>query len=250
MSLQIKFTPQRRDDTVTLSKSGDAVIINGLRFDFSSVSDGDTIPAQAVGTDWLAGPVVRDGGTLILSIIWPHGRDEHVSPEPITVTADGPISFDGAGEQVELIADGVVDVSKILPATLLADIKSAAQRSVDADAGRITIDTIGGLAEEYATAERHALEFQAAGYLPPVPASVQSWSDAKAIRGIVFTPQQAADDILTTAAAWRGALDLIRQQRLAAKAHIDVAADAPAVDAAYAAWLGFVGVIRAQLGIA
>lgn len=135
------------------------------------------------------------------------------------------------------------------PVAPIAEIRIAAQRRVDADAGRITIDTIGGLAEEYTTAEKHALEFQAAGYLPPVPASVQSWSDAKAIRGIVFTPQQAAEDILATAAAWRGALDLIRQQRLAAKAHIDMAADASAVDAAYSAWLGFVAAIRAQLGL-
>lgn len=249
MDLQITFTAQRRDDTLALSKDGDAVVINGLRFDFSALADGDTLPAQAGGTDWLAGPVVRDGGTLILSIIWPHGRGEHVAPDLITVTADGPIAFDGAGGQVDLIGDGVVDESKISPATPLSDVKTAAQRRVDSDAGRITTDTIGGLAEEYATAERHALEFQTAGFLPPVPASVQSWSDAKAIRGIVFTPQQAAEDILATAAAWRGALDTIRQQRLNAKAYIDMASDAAAVDAAYSAWLGFVSAIRAQLGL-
>lgn len=136
-----------------------------------------------------------------------------------------------------------------LPMPLLADSKSAAIARIDADVDAITSQVIGNRGVEYVEAEGQALAYQQAGYTGTVPPMVQAWVAAKAIEGVTWTAQQAADDILATAAAWRGAVSLIRANRLNAKAYVRVAADDAALAAALANWAGFVAAVRQQLGI-
>ena len=38
--MQITLTPQRRDDTLTLTRSGDVLTINGEAFDFAAIPEG------------------------------------------------------------------------------------------------------------------------------------------------------------------------------------------------------------------
>lgn len=92
--MRISFSPQRRDDTLTVSKAGDVLTINGEPFDLSCVPDGATLPVEAIDSDWIVGPVERIDGVLHITLLLPHGPDPSqavASPEPMTVTEDGPI---------------------------------------------------------------------------------------------------------------------------------------------------------------
>ena len=92
--MQITLTPQRRDDTLTLMRSGDVLTINGEAFDFAAIPEGGTLPRDAVACDWLAGDVTRSGGVLHLTLILPHGADaphETLFPAALTLTGDGPV---------------------------------------------------------------------------------------------------------------------------------------------------------------
>ena len=73
---------------------------------------------------------------------------------------------------------------------------------------------------EYQVAEADATAFKAAGYTGAVPASVGVWAQAKD-----WTAQQASDDILAAAAAWRQALIGLRQARLMGKEGVRAHAD-------------------------
>lgn len=94
--MNLSFAPMRRDEALTLSRSGDVLTINGEAFDFSGVLEGATLPRAAVACDWLASDVERVSGELRLTLILPHGSNapqETLFPQPITVTADGPVDL-------------------------------------------------------------------------------------------------------------------------------------------------------------
>ena len=95
--MQISFSPQRRDDALSLSRSGDVLTVNGEAFDFSGIADGATLDRDAVACDWLASDVVRTGGVVRLTLILPHGPDapeETLFPDPVT-PGDGPVVLPG-----------------------------------------------------------------------------------------------------------------------------------------------------------
>lgn len=92
--MHITFSPQWRDASLSLSKFGDVLMVNGEEFDLSVVPDGATLPQDAISSDWFAGPVERIGGELHISVVLPHGPNPSQAvafPQPITVNADGPI---------------------------------------------------------------------------------------------------------------------------------------------------------------
>lgn len=100
--MHITLSPQRRDDALSLSRTGDVLTINGDALDLSGIPEGATLPASAVACEWIAEPIARIGGVLHLSLILPHGPIPWPAPpeaavvthpEPITVTADGPIAL-------------------------------------------------------------------------------------------------------------------------------------------------------------
>jgi len=123
-------------------------------------------------------------------------------------------------------------------------IESALQQ-IDRDTDRIYTETVGARVEEYRQAEADALAFKEAGYAGDVPPFVADHLAAK--EG--WTAQQAADDILATAAAWRGAQAQIRANRLQCKELARKAADPAGVEAALQQWAGFVAAIRTALGL-
>jgi len=126
----------------------------------------------------------------------------------------------------------------------LAAQQADAVRQIDADADAIYGAVLGNRGEEYKNAEADALAYQAAGYQGTVPAGVASWATASGM-----TAQDAGDDILATAANWRGAMAQIRAERLLCKKLAEAAVDQAALDAVLAQWAGFVIAMRAGLGL-
>ena len=90
--MKIILSPQRRDDTLTVTKQGDTLTINGTAYDFSVVPDGATLPRDATDCAWLASDVERIDGVLHLTLLLPHGADASEAarfPQPIINPADG-----------------------------------------------------------------------------------------------------------------------------------------------------------------
>ena len=94
--MHIDFSPVRRDETLSVERDGDTLIVNGEPFDLSPLPEGATLPPKAIESDWFAGPVSRIDGALHLCLTLPHGPDapeETRFPEPITDPPDGPITL-------------------------------------------------------------------------------------------------------------------------------------------------------------
>ena len=93
--MKIPLSPVRRDDRLTLSKSGDVLTINGEAFDLTGLPDGATLPRSAISSEWFAGDVTRDeAGELTVPLILPHGANAPEAtrfPAPLQNVADGPV---------------------------------------------------------------------------------------------------------------------------------------------------------------
>jgi hypothetical protein len=108
--MKLIFSPIRRNDTLTLTRRGDCLTINGTAFDFTPLEDGQELPLAALETGpearsetgseaWFAGPVRRIDGQLELSMILPHGEEapqEALFPQPLILTQDGPVPLPGS----------------------------------------------------------------------------------------------------------------------------------------------------------
>lgn len=93
--MKINFTPQRRDDTLELVKTGDTLTINGQDLDLSVIPEGATLPDAQDIHPLLFGDISRENGEIELTFILPHGPNPSQAtafPEPITVTQDGPVA--------------------------------------------------------------------------------------------------------------------------------------------------------------
>lgn len=92
----ISLSPQRRDDTLEVVKTGDVITVNGAPFDLSALPNGATIPAGEIPCEWIVGPVERVAGKLRLTLILPHGANPPQSvafPAPIIDPLDGPLAL-------------------------------------------------------------------------------------------------------------------------------------------------------------
>ncbi|WP_062116624.1 hypothetical protein [Collimonas pratensis] len=92
----ITLSPQRREDALVVSVSGDALTINDEVFDFSVVPDGAELPADAIACGFITGSVERIAGVLHLTLVLPHGADPspHIAfPTPIINPPDGLLEF-------------------------------------------------------------------------------------------------------------------------------------------------------------
>lgn len=126
----------------------------------------------------------------------------------------------------------------------LAEVKKTMQKQVDAQVDAIMRDCIGERATEYQRAESQARAYKAAGYSGSVPTTVRVWAETKS-----WSNQQAADDIIAQADSWIAAQDVIRENRLKTKEAYRVATSNAQLNAAQAAWSGFVISIRNALGV-
>ena len=91
---KINLSPQVRDGTLTVSKSGDALIVNGETYDFSQLTEGSTLPAEAIDSEYFVGEAKRENGDIELTLLLPIGvnaTEAQRYSEPITVTSDGAV---------------------------------------------------------------------------------------------------------------------------------------------------------------
>lgn len=94
--MHITLSPVRMDATLTASRAGDVLILNGVEFDFTQLPDGATLPAEAIDSEWIVGPVERIGGELHLTLLLPHGPNASQAarfPNPIIDPPDGPLEL-------------------------------------------------------------------------------------------------------------------------------------------------------------
>lgn len=95
--MKINLSPVRSDESQpSVTKSGDIITVNGEAFDFSDVTEGATLPADAIVSDWIVGDVTRLNGTLELTIKITHGANAPEAtrfPSPILNPQDGEIAL-------------------------------------------------------------------------------------------------------------------------------------------------------------
>jgi hypothetical protein len=90
--MNITLSPQRSDNILIVSKSGDALTINDVVYDFSVIPDGASLPASAVGCPFIVGDIERISGVLHLTMIAPHGANPSNAaafPSPLINPVDG-----------------------------------------------------------------------------------------------------------------------------------------------------------------
>ncbi|MCH4880103.1 hypothetical protein EQV97_22345 [Pseudomonas sp. TMW22090] len=159
----INLSPQRRDDTLVAFKTGNKLNLNYEEFDFSKLGEGDTLPSNAIGSNWFFGNVERRAGELELTLLLPNPVNyspAQAFPVPLVNVPDGQVVFprplpDENGVYEELVKFnpvhparlGVIDWSQVVTkamkeaaasaAVLLAAKESLVQRNTDA-ALRIT----------------------------------------------------------------------------------------------------------------
>jgi len=93
----IKFSPVRMNvEKFILAVDIDSIMINGDKFDFSSLNEGDVLPAGAVDSQWVIGEVTRREGQVELTIVLPHGPNaphERRFPDPVSITEAGKVDL-------------------------------------------------------------------------------------------------------------------------------------------------------------
>ncbi|MFU3269241.1 hypothetical protein ACM7LV_31280 [Pseudomonas aeruginosa] len=81
---------------LSLVRIGDVLTVNGQAFDFTPLPEGGELPAEAIGSEWFAGPVLRRAGRLELILRFPLAVDASAAacfPEPLLIEAGGPVEL-------------------------------------------------------------------------------------------------------------------------------------------------------------
>ena len=94
--MKLTLSPTRRDETLVASRSGDTLTLNGEELDFGPLEEGETLPADAIDSEWITGDVTRTDGVLHLTLRLPHGAnapEETRFPETIIDPPDGEIAL-------------------------------------------------------------------------------------------------------------------------------------------------------------
>lgn len=165
---------------------------------------------------------------------------KHVVPGATLVTVDSlpadyaPGLYNYNNGFVPVPVDGAVLAAKKAELTL----------KIDADADALIAQVIGQRGLEYLEAEKQAAAYIAANYLGTVPPYVQNWATVKG-----QTSQWAANNIATTAAAWRNASDSLRFSRLQHKENTQNATSIAGLDTIQASWLAFLAGLKQSLGV-
>ena len=157
--MRIKFSPQRRDDQLSIERAGDALTVNGVKFDFANLPLGATLPAGAADCPWIFGDIERTAEGVHVMMLLPHAADAPESarfPRDIVNPADGPILLPGTTAQVYASSvPGVIEWSRMITAEMKAE----------ADAARHLADVVADTASRRAAADSAIAPLQDAGDL-------------------------------------------------------------------------------------
>lgn len=95
--ININLLPFRVDvDAFEVVKSGTSLSVNGEVYDFSQMSDGDTLPRGAITGDNFPGDVNMEGGVITVTLLMPmpwNYSQEQAFPEPLLNVPDGPVKL-------------------------------------------------------------------------------------------------------------------------------------------------------------
>jgi hypothetical protein len=94
--MKINLTPQRREQSLEVVKLGNTLKLNGELFDFTPMSEGDTLPASAIASNWFFGTVDKIDGEIELTLFLPLPKNfstEQAFPLPLVDVPDGPVTF-------------------------------------------------------------------------------------------------------------------------------------------------------------
>jgi len=92
----INLSPCVSEATLDVVKSGQKLIVNGELFDFTSMNDGDTLPATAINSDFFLMNVEKEGGELEFTLLYPipeRCSQAQAFPQPLTDVPDGAVRF-------------------------------------------------------------------------------------------------------------------------------------------------------------
>jgi hypothetical protein len=94
----IKFSPQLRSDTLTLSKNGDIFTINGEEIDFEPLESGTKLPLEVCQSysPYLISAQRNADSILELTILLPHTSDSSEAarhPQPVVNPSNGQIQI-------------------------------------------------------------------------------------------------------------------------------------------------------------
>ncbi|HCR1215533.1 TPA: hypothetical protein ONA18_001169 [Pseudomonas aeruginosa] len=84
------------NEHLSLSRTGDVLTVNGQPFDLTPLPEGGELPAEAIGSEWFAGSVVRRADRIQLILRYPLAADASGAarfPEPLLIDADGPVEL-------------------------------------------------------------------------------------------------------------------------------------------------------------
>ncbi|WP_258197406.1 tail fiber assembly protein [Pseudomonas plecoglossicida] len=113
----IKLSPVRSDISLSVFKLGDTLEVNSVALDFSQLADGETLPAGAVGCEFVIAPVERTNGDLVLTLMLPHAADAPQAARfPVDLyPTDGQVQLPGLelGER-QSAAPGIIDWSQVI----------------------------------------------------------------------------------------------------------------------------------------
>lgn len=77
--MKIKLSPVRMDKLLVASVDGDKITLNGELFDFGPLGEGESLPAGATDSPWIAGEVHRIDGEIHITLVLPHSVDANES---------------------------------------------------------------------------------------------------------------------------------------------------------------------------
>lgn len=110
--MKISLSPWRSDTmpALSVSKAGDTLTINGELFDFSRLADGDTLPLDAITSQWFDGSVNRVASEIELTLrltLPANFSPAQAFPVPLLNVRDGDVVLPQPLAQPESATDGV-----------------------------------------------------------------------------------------------------------------------------------------------
>lgn len=157
--MKIKLSPVSGLPDLIVVKSGDALVINSERFDFSFVKSGDQLPVSAIQNEWFAAStlVERIGSDLQLTLRFPNPANPSQAqsfPEPLVNVPDGVIKWPDSDPDADgnippqpqpdpnaEITDGVVDKTQLIT-------KASIDAEILAEQTRVATDQLNALTRQ------------------------------------------------------------------------------------------------------